>query len=209
MSHRTSIATRTLPRLAAAAAFGFAVSAQALTLQGPAYIAPSTSLPTCGGICGPYGKDILQIADGDVSNLNGWAGDENVVGIIKLDLHGNYDLTSFSLWNDINIVREGVGDFRLNFYGPADQLIGTSAIYTAPIGQFAAGVYSFASVHNVSRVDLDVLTLLTGGSCCRIEIREVAFEGDVVVVPEPSTWALTALGLGALGLMSRRRRSQR
>lgn len=178
--------------------------AAALTLQGPAFVAPSTALPTCGSVCGGYGNDILQIADGDTSNLNGWAGDEGVVGIIRLDLLGNYDLTSFSLWNDINVVREGVGDFQLHFYGPSDNLIQSSVVYTAPIAQFAAGVYTFASVANVSRVDLEVLTLLTGGACCRIEIREVAFEGEVAAVPEPSTWAL--MGLGIAGLAARRRR---
>ena len=193
-------------------AFVFAAAcvgpAAALTLQGPAFLLPSTTIPTCGAICGGFGTDILQIADGDTSNFNGWAGDENQVGTIKLDLLGNYDLTSFSLWNDLNVLHEGVGDFRLRFYDASDALIQTSATFTAPDGQFAAGVYSFASVANVSRVDLDVLTLLTGGICCRIEIREVAFDGQLTAaVPEPETYALLVAGLGWMGIMARRRRA--
>ena len=179
----------------------------ALTLQGAAFITPSTTVPTCGAICGGFGTNILEIADGNTSNFNGWAGDENQVGTIKLDLLGNFDLTSFSLWNDINVAHEGVGNFRLRFYDAANALLSTSSTFTAPDGQFAAGVYNFATVANVSRVDLDVLTLLTGGACCRIEIREVAFEGQLTAaIPEPATWGLMIGGFGLAGGMLRRRR---
>ena len=180
--------------------------AAALTIQGAAYIAPSTTVPPCGAICGGFGTNILEIADGDTSNFNGFAGDEGLVGIIDLDLLGNFDLTSFSLWNDINVLHEGVGTFRLHFYDAADAFIQTSATLTAPDGQFAAGVYSFASVANVSRVELEVLTLLTGGVCCRIEIREVAFEGQAAAIPEPETYALMLAGLGLVGAAARRRK---
>jgi len=189
-------------------AAGCVAPAAAQTLQGPAFITASTTIPACGAVCGGFGTNILEIADGDTSNFNGWAGDENLVGIVNLDLLGTFTLTSFSLWNDINVIQEGVGDFRLNFFDAADAFISTSATFTAPVGQFAAGVYSFASVANVSRVELEVLTLLTGGSCCRIEIREVAFEGQVAAVPEPETYALMLAGLGALGVVARRRRAR-
>lgn len=120
------------------------------------------------------------------------------MGTIKLDLLGTFDLTSFSLWNDINVVREGVGDFVLHYYDAADQHLGDSARFTAPISQFSAGVYNLGLVQNVGRVDLEVLTLLTGGVCCRIEIREVAFNGQAATggtVPEPTPAALVSLGL--------------
>ena len=183
--------------------------AAALTLQGAAYIAPSTTIPPCGAVCGGFGTNILEIADGDTSNFNGFAGNEGLVGIINLDLLGAFDLTSFSLWNDINVLHEGVGTFRLRFYDAADAFLQTSATFTAPDGQFAPGVYSFASVANVGRVELEVLTLLNvpGGVCCRIEIREVAFEGQTAAIPEPETYALMLAGLGLVGAAARRRRA--
>lgn len=184
--------------LAASTLSLLAATSQAALIQGPAYIQASTNLPTCGGVCGGYGSNINQIADGDTSNFNGWAGADGLVGTIKLDLLGTFDLTSFSLWNDINVVREGVGDFVLHYYDAADQHLSDSARFTAPVSQFAAGVYNLGLVQNVSRVDLEVLSLLTGGVCCRIEIREVAFNGQAATggsVPEPTPAALVSLGL--------------
>ncbi len=183
--------------LGLACLLGGAASANAapITLHGSAYILPSTSLLPCGLTCSGLGTNLLEIADDDTSNANGWAGENGATGIIRLDLlGGSYDIDSFSLWNDIIINHEGVGDFKLHFYDPSDQLIGSSAVYTALDGQQAAGVYSFAAVQNVARVDLEVLTLLATGNCCRIEIREVAF----TAVPEPSWLGMSALGVVAL-----------
>jgi len=181
--------------------------AAALTLQGAAYISPSTTIAPCTvAVCGGFGTNILEIADGDTSNFNGFAGDEGLLGIIDLDLLGNFDLSSFSLWNDINVLHEGVSTFQLHFYDAADALISTSAVFTAPDGQVAAGVYGFATVANVGRVELEVLSLLTGGVCCRIEIREVAFEGQAAAIPEPETYALMLAGLGLVGAAARRRK---
>ena len=192
---------------ALAAAVVSTTTAQAALIQGPAYISASTALPVYSG----WPHSINEIADGIAADFNGWAGANNLVGTIKLDLLGTFELTSFSLWNDINILREGVGDFQLHFFDDTDTLISTSARYTAPVSQFAAGVYNFAAVQGVSRVDLEVLSLLTGGVCCRIEIREVAFNGErsgaVQAVPEPASAALAGLSLlllGAHGALHRR-----
>lgn len=183
----------------------------ALLIQGPSFITPSTGIPPCvPAICLGFGTDINQIADGDISNFNGYAGADGVVGIITLDLLGNFDLQSFTLWNDVNVFHEGVGTFGLHFYDASDNLIQSTATLIAPDGQFPGQTYTFAStVQDVSRVDLETLTLLTGGICCRIEIREVAFNGELSAsqVPEPSS--LLLLGSGLMGLVGYRwRRKQ-
>ena len=173
-----------------------ASSAFAGPIQGPEFITASTDIGTCNpAICLGLGEDINQIADGDVSDLNGFAGTDGVTGIITLDLIGNFDLESFSLWNDLNVKKEGVETFMLHFYDALDNFITSSTVLSAPVGQFAAQTYLFdSSILNVSRVDFDVLSLLTGGVGSRIEVREVAFTGEVSSVPEPSTLSLFAIG---------------
>jgi MYXO-CTERM domain-containing protein len=202
---------KNLAWLLAGLAMAHGVPSQAALIQGPGMVVASTDLPTCGAFCGFVGSDIRQISDGDASNFNGWAGANGLTGTIHLDLLGEYRIESFSLWNDINVLREGVGDFRLHFFDAGDALITSSAVFTAPVSQFAAGVYDFVDVDHVSRVDLEVLSLLTGGVCCRIEIRELAFNGQAMpptsTVPEPGTLALG--GLGLLAAWRRRRRADR
>lgn len=138
------------------------------------YITASTDIPTCAfSICQGHGTDINQIADGDTSNLNGFAGLDNTVGIITLDLAGNFDLDSFSLWKDINTNREGVGTFKLNFFDDLDSLIQSTSTLAAP--SFLQGytqTYSFDSiVEGVSKVEFETLTILEDGSAVELKFE--------------------------------------
>lgn len=153
--------------------------------------------------CAGFGLNINEIADGSTANLNGWAGQTGLLGTIKLDLLGSFDLDSFSLWNDVNVSNEGVRSFQLHFYGAADQLLGSTGTLSA-ISQFPAQVYSFGTVHGASRVDLQVLS-----ASGRIEIREVAFNGEASsngTVPEPGVSLLAGLGLALMAVQARQRR---
>ena len=175
----------------------------AVLVQGPGFITASTDiLPCATTICGP-GLGIAQIADGISVDgpFNGFAGLDDQIGIISLDLLGDFDLQSFTLWNDINVNREGVDTFKLHFFDASDNLIQSSSILNAPIGQFAPQTYSFASIiQSVSKVDLETLTLLTGGVGSRIEIREVAFNGEIPsAVPVPA--AIWLFGTALIGLV--------
>lgn len=191
---------------ASLAAAALASTASAALIQGPGSIAASTAVPTCGSFCLNIGWNINEIADGSTANFNGFAGATGVLGTIKLDLLGNFDLTSFELWNDVNVANEGVRGFELDFFDATDQLIGTSGALTAvspPSYLSPSAVYNFATVSNVSRVDLRVT-----GVSGRIEIREVAFNGNPTgsggSVPEPASLALVAAGLLAVAASRRR-----
>jgi hypothetical protein len=93
------------------AAYGFSISGN--------QIIPSTTLPTLDKWTLP------QISDGITSDafpFNGFASTANQ-GTITLDLIGNFDLTSFKLWNDINVRAEGIKDFRLDFFNSSNTQI--------------------------------------------------------------------------------------
>jgi hypothetical protein len=179
----------------ALATAGLCASAQSAVIQ-TTQITASTTL-------GQYVYfSIDQVHDGIVSDAppyNGYASGFGVVaGRITLTLDQAYDLSSFSLWNDINIATQGVRTFTLSLEDAGGSTLATTPVLSA-VSQFPAQVYSFATVAGVKRVQMDVLT-----SSLQIEIREVAFNGEVSVVPEPGSWALMLLGLGALGALRRK-----
>lgn len=152
-----------------------------------AAITPSTTLANSGA-----GFTIDEIADGitsDVSPFNGFAAIPGQVGTIRLALDAAYSLSSFVLWNDINVFQEGIKDFRLDFFDSGDSFVGSTAVLSAPISAVAPTTFPFPTVHGIARVDLVVLTLHPS-TCCgpRLEIREVAFNGELPTPARSSTW---------------------
>ena len=190
-------------------------AAQAFSLISESQIIPSTNLPSVSSF------PINQIADGITKDglfptfpgpFNGF-GSPAATGIITLDLVGEFNLSSFILWNDVNVFQEGIKDFRLNFFTSSNSLIpiNFSTNFTAPITQVEAEEYVFGEVvPGVSRVDLVVLSSQQSSlGFNQIEIREVAFTGDPVAsVPEPLTVFGSILGLGILGAVKQKRKQQ-
>ncbi len=170
--------------------------AEAATIAGTSIIPSTTLIPVA-----PF--SLNQINDGitsDAPPFNGFA--SNIPsGTITLDLVGDYNLTSFILWNDINVLAEGISQFRLDFFDSSNNLIPVSFTNTflAPIGQVAPATYNFSqAVPNVSRVDLVVLSSNIG-VFNRIEIREVEFTGSPASIPEPNNvLGVILLGAGCL-----------
>lgn len=180
---------------------GITASANAALIMGPSQISASASLPLYAPAF-----PVSALADGITAEnnaLNGYAASVNK-GVITLDLIGTFDLESFVLWNDVNVLAEGIKDFKLRFYDDTDALIGTSETFVGPQGQLLPQTYVFASpFRGVSKVELDVLSAHVG-VVNHIEIREVAFN-SAPPIPEPSTWAMLAGGLGVLAAGLRRR----
>ena len=187
----------------AAIALGASVTANAALIMGPSQISASSSLPLYSPAF-----PVSALADGITAEnnaLNGFAASANQ-GLITLDLIGTYDLESFVLWNDVNVFAEGIKDFKLHFYDDADVLLGTSATFVGPQGSLAPRTYTFASpFRGVSKVELQVLSAHVG-VVNNIEVREVAFN-SAPPIPEPSTWAMLAAGLGVVAAGMRRRAS--
>lgn len=190
----------TLPRLLSASALCLAASLASAAPIGAGHLTASTSL-------GQYLYfSIDQLADGITADwpFNGYAsGIGSTSGRITLALDQAYDLDSFDLWNDINILNEGVRSFRLVFEDAAGSSLGSTGVFSA-VSQYAAQHYSFGQTFSgVRKVHLDVLS-----ASLQIEIRELAFNGvsSVSAVPEPSMASTLLLGLAALAGLGRRLR---
>ena len=186
----------------------FGNSAGADFLMGPSYINSSTSLVAVQ----PWTID--QIADGNTSDnppYNGFVS-SSTAGTITLALVGSYDLRGFKLWNDVNILGEGIQDFRLDFFDAsgATTPFTSSATLTAQNPSLLDGeLFPFASaIPGVNKVNLVVLSCKQGGVIEEIEIREVAFEGQMTAVPIPAAlWLFGSALAGLVGVARRKHAS--
>jgi hypothetical protein len=165
-------------------------------------IIPSTTLPILDLGGGPaYDFNINKLNDGITEpfytqefGYNGFASSEPK-GTITFDFVKEFDLSSFILWNDVNVQQEGIKNFHLDFFDKSNNLISSSTNLVAPLGQIASEEYTFGKViPAVSRVNL-VVSDSYDTTFNRIEIREVEFTGtpSAKSVPEPTS----ALALGA------------
>ncbi len=182
----------------------YANTAQAASISN-SDIVPSTQLRSFN----PW--TIEKINDGITSNsspFNGFVSNASK-GTISFNFKKEFDLDSFVLWNDVNVEKEGIKDFRLDFFDNSNTLINASYFGTAPVGQLDGQKYTFnKSVSSVNRADLVVLNS-HAGHAQRIEIREVAFTGrpSVKSVPEPSNiGGLALVSLVGLGLLANKKR---
>lgn len=160
--------------------------AHAQNITGPSNITASSSIPTNTDYPSNGIAKIVDgnVADGVVSGVwNGFIGKNNTVGTITLTFNQDYDLTQFYLWNDVNIQKEGVRQYKLTFYNAAGTVVGSTGTLTTVQGQ-AAPFVTGLSVSNVRKVVMQVIShWTTGTNYPRVEIREVAFSGKPSVPP--------------------------
>lgn len=169
--------------------FTCAQLASAQAIKGPDQITPTTSMAPWGGFV------ITQIADGksaDIGPFNGFATNAKT-GTMNFDLDKSYDITGFKLWNDVNVMAEGVKSFQLVFH-KGDGSGQTSAVLPALAGVKDAQTYTFPKVSDVNSVDMVVLSSQPKPPAFaeRIEIREIEFIGA------PHTAAVAQSGINAL-----------
>ena len=136
-------------------------------------IIPSTDLTVL--IETGYTWGLTQINDGiteDLSPYNGFVSSQTE-GTITLELVDEYDLSKFLLWNDVNVSKEGIRQFRLEFYNKLDTIISESQTFTAN-SQLNANEFVFDNiVIGVKKVNLIILA-----ASHQIEIRELEFIGE-------------------------------
>jgi hypothetical protein len=178
---------------------GLSVGSVQAAFIGGSSINPSTTLSAVD----PWTID--QIADGITADIapdfNGFVSN-SASGTISFGLvDGPSTLTNFVLWNDVNVLSEGIKDFNLEFYNPTNALLSTSTTLQGPFNQIDPKIYRFPEINGVSRVDLVVLNS-HAGVFTRIEIREVGFNA----VPVPA--AAWLFGSGLLGLIGISRRKK-
>ncbi len=155
----------------------------------------------------PGAFPINQIVDGitsDAPPFNGFTSPQTS-GVITLDFLSTQNLGSFILHNDINVLAEGIRDFRLDFYDALGNQILTpfSTSYTGPQGQLAGEEYIFnQAITGVSSVDLVIFNTNLGGASTQVEIREVQFSVSTVPIPA----AVWLFGSGIIGLVGLARR---
>ena len=122
-----------------------------------------------------------QLRDGitdDAPPHNGFA-TWNQQGTIRFDLDKAYRISSFKIWNDINVRSEGIKSFELEFYDDSNVLITSRGPYETVSGKVEMQQFQFTPIANVSRIDLSILNVHTAPNYQRIEIREVEFVGVV------------------------------
>ena len=181
--------------------FGIIATTMLSSLQANAALISNTDITASTTLSSILGLTVDQIADGisaeppAIPDFNGFASNASS-GTIRLDLNiGPQNITSFEIFNDINVAAEGIKDFRLDFFDSGDSLI-SSFSDAAPVSQVAATTFTFGAVANVSRVDLVVLNSHPGFN--RIEIREVTFNGTSAVPIPAAVWLF---GSGLIGLI--------
>ena len=128
------------------------------------------------------GYTIDQILDGitaDTKPYNGFTTNSKA-GTINFNFDSPHDVDGIKIWNDVNVGKEGIKDFELEFENSAGETIAGQK-FTALAGKKDVQYFEFPREKNVIKINLVVLSSHNEGFPAtyreRIEAREVAFTG--------------------------------
>lgn len=143
---------------------------------------------------------------------------------ITFDLGASYDIDEIKIWNygethggGTGFTRRGVSNLRISTastdVSPTFTTVGDFTLSRAPVFRNSAGEYLFGSeslsvaAQNIRLVRFDILGSHWNRDDDVVGLSEVAFNGNITAVPEPSAFVLLGLGTLAFGLRRRNRSS--
>lgn len=131
----------------------------------------SFSLPTTGSLA--------ALSDNDFATpgTNGFVVGGQKMGTLTFTFTGDWNLSSFTIWNNINKTFGGVTAFQLRFYDSGNNLLGTVTKSNVSRGDNET-VIPLAAYTGVHEVKMEITN-----SDEQIEIREIRFDGTQTPTP--------------------------